>query len=195
MKAADLARARKDYDEALALRNGLGEQDTVSSTRLAMAELAIEEGHPDAAEGLATEARDWFQKARKNDDQVNATAVLAAAHLADGKNEEAFKELAKIAPIAARTQNLSVQLAYAISQARVKAASHDTGTARKILNEALAKATKSGYLAYQFESRLAIEELELKSGKSPASHARLEKLQKEAKEKGFDLISRKAAAL
>ena len=195
LKAANFPQAHKDYDEALALRNGLGEQDTVSSTRLAMAELAIEEGHTDTAEKLASEARDWSQKAHKNDDEVTATAVLATAHLAEGKNEEALKELAKTAPIAARSQNLTVQLAFAISQAGAKAASHDIGTARQILKEALAKATKSGYLAYQFESRLALEEIEVKSGKSPASHARLERLQKDAQEKGFHLISSKAAAL
>jgi hypothetical protein len=37
--------------------------------------------------------------------------------------------------------------------------------------------------------------MEMKSGKSTTSRARLEQLQKEATEKGFDLIARKAAAL
>jgi hypothetical protein len=57
------------------------------------------------------------------------------------------------------------------------------------------RATKSGYVGYQLESRLALEEIELESGKSAASRARLQQLQKDAKEKGFDLIARKAAAL
>ena len=195
LEAANFQQARKNYDEALALRTGLGEQDTVSSTRLALAELAIEEGHPDEAEGPAAQARDWFQKARKNDDLVAATAVLATAQLAHGKIEEASKDLGKVAPIAARTQNLGVQLAFSISEARAKAASRDIGAARETLKRALAKATKSGYLAYQFEARLALEEIEIKSGKTPASQAPLEQLQEEAKVKGFDLISRKAAAL
>jgi hypothetical protein len=59
----------------------------------------------------------------------------------------------------------------------------------------LAKATRSGYVGDQLECRLALEEIELKSGKSASSHTRLEQLQKESKEKGFDLIARKAAAL
>jgi hypothetical protein len=59
----------------------------------------------------------------------------------------------------------------------------------------LAKATRSSYLGDQLECRLVLEEIELKSGKSAASRARLEQLQKEAKEKGFILIGRKAAAL
>jgi hypothetical protein len=54
---------------------------------------------------------------------------------------------------------------------------------------------RSGYVGYQLECRLALEEIELTSGKSAASRARLERLQKDAKEKGFDLIARKAATL
>lgn len=194
LKAANFSQSHKDYDEALALRNELGEKDTAASTRLAMAELAIEEGHPDAAEGPAREARDWFEKAHKNDDQVAATALLATALLADGKRDDAYKELNKTAPIAAKSQNLSVQLAFAITKARARTASHDVGAARTILREALAKATKSNYVGYQFECRLALEEIELKSGKPAASRGRLEQLQKEAKNKGFDLIVGKSAA-
>src|SRR5262249_48656335 len=149
------------------------------------------EGHPDTALGPTKEVRDWFEKARKNDDQVTATAVLIAAQLAEGKSTEAFKELGKAAAMAARSQNMRVQLDFAIAQARVRAAGHDFGSATAILNKALAKATKSGYLAYEFEIRLALEEVTLKSGRSRPSHGGLERLQQEAKAKGFNLISHK----
>jgi len=195
LKAADFTQTHKDYEEALALRNELGEKDTIAATRVAIAELAIEEGHPDAAEGPAREARDEFQKAHKSDDQITAAAILVGAFLADGKKEEAFKEAGKTAPLAAKSQNLSVQLAFAAARARSEAASQEMGTAKTILKGALAKATRSGYVGYQLESRLALEEIELKSGKSAASRARLEQLQKDAKAKGFDLIAGKAAAL
>jgi serine/threonine protein kinase/tetratricopeptide (TPR) repeat protein len=195
LKAADLTRAHEEYDEALTLRNELGEKDTLAATHVAIAELAIEEGHPGAAERPAREARDEFQKAHKSDDQITAAVVLVGALLAGGKNEDALKEVGRAAPIAARSQNLSVQLAFAVAKARADAASQQIGAAKTVLKEALAKATKSGYVGYQLESRLVLEEIELKSGKSTASRARLEQLQKEAKEKGFDLIARKAAAL
>jgi len=195
LKAADFTAARKNYEEALALRNELGEKDTIPGTRVAIAELAIEEGHPGAAERPALEARDEFQKAHKTDDQITATVALVGALLAGGKNDEAFKEAGKTAPIAAKSQNLSVQLAFAVARARAEAASQEIAAAKTVLREALVKATRSGYVGYQLESRLALEEIELKSGKSAASRARLEQLQKDAKEKGFDLISRKAAAL
>jgi len=195
LKAADFARAHKDYDEALALRKELGEKDTIASTQVAIGELAIEEGHPDAAESSLREVRDELQAAHKNDDLVTTTAVLASALLAQGKADAASKELAKITPIAAKSQNLSVQLEFELARARVKAASRESAAASTILKEALAKATRSGYLGFQFESRLALAEVEAKSGKSPAVITRLAQLQKDAKDKGFDLISRKAAAL
>jgi serine/threonine protein kinase/tetratricopeptide (TPR) repeat protein len=195
LKAADFKQAHKDYEEALSLRTELGEKDTIGATRVAIAELAVEEGHPDAAEGPAREARDEFQKRHKGDGQTLAAAALARALLASGKNGDALKEVRNAVPIAAKSQNLSVQLAFAAIRARTESASQQTGPAKTILREALTKATRSGYVGDQLESRLALEEIELKSGKSAASRARLDQLQKDAKEKGFDLIARKAATL
>ena len=195
LKAADFKQAHKDYEEALSLRTELGEKDTIGATRVAIAELAVEEGHPDAAEGPAREARDEFQKRHKGDLQILATAALVRALLATGKNGDALKEVRNAVPIAAKSQNLSVQLAFAAIRARTESASQQTGPAKTILREALTKATRSGYVGDQLESRLALEEIELKSGKSAASRTRLDQLQKDAKEKGFDLIARKAATL
>jgi eukaryotic-like serine/threonine-protein kinase len=195
LKAADFAQAHKDYEEALALRDELGEKDNVAGTQVAIAELDIEEGHPGAAEGPARKARDEFQRAHKSDDQIAATATLVDALLADGKDDEASKELGKVAAMSAKSQNLSVQLTFAATRARAKAAAREYGAAETIVREALAKATKSGYLGYEFECRLALEELAVKFGRSPASRAGLEQLQKESKAKGFDLIAHKASAI
>ncbi len=195
LKAADFPGTHKDYEESLALRNELGEKDNFAATRVAIAELAIEEGHPGTAERPALEARDEFQKARRSDDQIAAAVALVGALLAGGKNDDAMKEVGKTAPIAAKSQNLSVQLAFAVVKARAEASLQKIDEAKRILKEALTKATKSGYVGYQFESRLLFEEIEMKSGKSAAFRARVEQLQKEAREKGFELVSRKAGAL
>ena len=195
LKAADFAQAHKDYDEALALRKELGEKDTIASTQVAIAELAVEEGHPDIAQPALQAIHDELQAAHKNDDLVAATALLAMALLKQNKGDAAGKELAKVTSIAAKSQNLSVQLAFALAKGRAKAASRDNAAATTLLKEALAKATKHGYLGAEFESRLALEEIEAGSGKSTAARRQLDQLQKEAKDKGFDLISRKAAAL
>jgi eukaryotic-like serine/threonine-protein kinase len=195
LKAADFVQARKDYEESQTLRSDLGEKDNIATTRVAIAELAIEEGHPDAAESPAHEAYGEFQQAHKSANQMASAAVLARALLAEGKSAEALQELGKAAAVAAKSQNLAAQLEFSLAKARAMAASSKIGIAKTILTEASARAAKSGYAGYQLESRLALEEVELKSGKSPASRARLEQLQKDAKEKGFNLIARKAAAL
>ena len=57
-----------------------------------------------------------------------------------------------------------------------------------------AEATKAGLVRLQFEARLALGEIELKSGASAAGRARLSALAAEATAKGFGLIARKAAA-
>jgi eukaryotic-like serine/threonine-protein kinase len=194
LEAANFSQAHKDYDEALSLRNELGEKDTAAVTKTGIAELSTEENHADAAEQTAREAFDELQAAHKNDDQVAAAAALATALAAEGKSADAMNEIDKVSSIAAKSQNLSVQLTFAIAKADAESASHQAAASKTLLKQALLKATKSGYLGYQFECRLALEAFNLKSGKSPESQARLEQLQKEAKEKGFNLIAREAAA-
>jgi hypothetical protein len=54
-------------------------------------------------------------------------------------------------------------------------------------------ATKHGFVPEQLEARLALGEIEMKSGASDAGRARLAALEKDAQAKGFLLIARKAA--
>lgn len=194
LKGADFTAAHKDYDDALSVRQELGEKDNVAATQVAIAGLTLEEGHPDAAEKLAWEGRDEFQRVQKRDDQVTATAALMNALVAENKQEEAFRELAKTSPLAAKSQNLSVQLAFAVAKARAEAAS-GKASAATTLNLMLTKAAKAGYVGDELEMRLALEQIMLKLHKSPATHARAEQIEKDAKSKGFNLIARKAAAL
>lgn len=193
VRAADFAAAHKDFDEALSIRNELAVKTDIATTQLAIAELTSEEGHPDAAEKLARDARDEFQKAQKKDDQVTAAAALIRILLEQGKKQDAAQEAAKAAPLAARSQNLSVQLAFAIARARSDAAS-GKASAAAALRPLLTRATKAGYSGDELEIRLALEEM-AKSDKSPARHSRLDQLQRDAKAKGFELIARKASAL
>ena len=195
IKGADFAQARKDYEEASTFRTQLGEKDGIAATRAALSALAIEEGHAADAEVAARGARDEFAAAHKSGDEISAATVLLRALVAENKTEEAGRELARVAPAAARSQNLPLQLEFALAKAQVEAASAKSGQAQTTVKDVLSKATKAGFAGYQLEARLAAETIEAKSGKSPASRVRLEQLQKDAKEKGFDLIARKAAAL
>jgi eukaryotic-like serine/threonine-protein kinase len=200
LQAADLVQARKNYEEALSLRHDLGEKDNSETTQVALAALDLEENHADSAEKLARDASDEFQKENKSDDQLGGSTVLIRALVAEGKRDQAAKEVLKTAPLDAHSENLNAHLDFAIAKAFASSSSEKT-PAIATLNQAQAKANKAGYIGKELEIRLAREEILStdktagRSGTSPISHAGLERLQKEAKEKGFDLISRKAATL
>ncbi|MGB2889148.1 MAG: hypothetical protein WBC04_15745 [Candidatus Acidiferrales bacterium] len=67
--------------------------------------------------------------------------------------------------------------------------------AARILENATVQAAKHGFIEPQFEMQLHLGEIEMKSGQTVASRARLEALEKDATAKGFLLIARKAAAV
>ena len=58
-----------------------------------------------------------------------------------------------------------------------------------------ADASRRGYAWCDFESRLHLGELELRSGKTSTGRARLQQLETDARNKGFLLIASKAAAV
>ena len=60
------------------------------------------------------------------------------------------------------------------------------------LEAVLTEAKKYGYLIYEYQARLALGEVEMKSGKATAGRARLAALDKDATRTGFLLIARKA---
>ena len=59
----------------------------------------------------------------------------------------------------------------------------------------LTEARKYGYLIYEYKARLALGEVEVKSGKMTAGRARLTALEKDASRTGFLLIARKATGV
>ena len=64
----------------------------------------------------------------------------------------------------------------------------------KQLQATVDEATTSGYLRLAFEARLPLAEIEIRSGARDGGRAHLASLKKEAAEKGFGLIARKARA-
>ena len=68
--AADFSGAKKNYDEALALRTEIGEAQTVRTTRLALARLQLEQGQTDEAVSTARSVRDDMREAKSTEDQV-----------------------------------------------------------------------------------------------------------------------------
>ncbi len=189
----DLAGARAQFQEAFNISKEIGEKEATAAAEVALGELEVEEGHPGNAEDPCRQAIAEFQSEKDTQDEIVARAVLARALLEQGKAAEAQKEVDAAQVLAARSQNLSSRLKIAVVAARTRAALRDSAGAETILKGALEDATKSGFVTYQFDARLAMGEIETKSGRTAAGRARLAALGKDATARGFTRIAQKAA--
>ena len=188
-----LADAGREYKEALSFRTEIGEKGSIAESQLSLANLALEEGRPTDAEGRLREAQQEFLKEKQVDDELLANTFLARAFLAQRKYVEAEKEIRDGNVLASHSQNSANRLQFRIAATELETARGLTEPARQALMSILAEATRTGFLEYQFEARLALGEVEIRSGRVAAGQTRLTTLQKDAQAKGFLLIARKAA--
>jgi tetratricopeptide (TPR) repeat protein len=190
----DLPGARKLQEEALAIRTELGEKSTANENRFGLAQINLEEGKAADALTAAHQVADGFHADHRQDKEATAYDLAARCELALGKTSEAAVEMQKAEELSAKTDDKIIATALAITRSRILTATGDYPAARKKLDAALAAATKSGLMQEQLEARLALGELELKSGKVPAGRARLAALERDAAANSFLLIARKAHA-
>ena len=190
----NLPEARKKKTEALQLQVAVGNKVEAADARLGLAESSIEEGRPaDAVEPLR-QAIAELKELKSDDEEATGYPILARAYLVQGKLEDAQKAMASGADMTAKSRNRMVQLGAGIVEAQVRAANGAPVPALSSLERIIAETRKSGFYGYQLEARLALAEIESKSGKSAAS-ARLRSLEREARQRGFLLIAKKAAAV
>lgn len=186
----DLKTAEAKYREALEIRVKLGEMGTAAETRLGLAEVLLERGQPVAAETLARAAEQEFRKEQETDQSATASATIARCLLNEGKTAEALVTAESIP----RVSDRYVQLGIDVTSARAVASTGRTADAIQKLNIAVATAAKYDYQPHVFEARLALAEIDAKTGgsKAPREFADLEK---QAKFRGFGLIAGKAESV
>ncbi len=192
---ADFERAQNDYQQALTIRNQIGEKPNSEMTQVAMAALAIEEGHSDQASAELLPIRDDLRQENRTSDDLTATSLMIKSFLAEGRIEDAQRELQVANSTIRKNENAALRIDLAIDRALVLLASGSPALAIPILNQVLSESERSGFLQYQFEARLALGEAALKAGRSAQGRTDLRKLQAEAMDKGFIVVARKAAAL
>lgn len=96
--------------------------------------------------------------------------------------------------LANKSENALGRLQFSLASARVLLTSNHPESSRPQMEEALNDAQQHGFAGVEFEARLALAELEKKSGHGAAARAQLASLAGDARAKGFTLIARKAAA-
>ena len=201
MAEAKLREAHQQYQSALDLVQKAGENGLVEESRAELAELAIEEGHPDQAESLIRPAIAEFEQEKSDPASAGGYTVLSRALQALGKLEEA-RTAAQHATLLSRTSSdPALRFPAAIQLARVEVASAEkSGTraslqaAQTELNATIASTKRLGYYELECEARLAFGELQM--DRNPAQgHSQLTTLVSEARHHGLELIARKAEQL
>jgi tetratricopeptide (TPR) repeat protein len=195
LASGDFVAARKAHEEALALRRELGEDGAVGESRLALANVDLEEGRASEAEASARELLRQFEADKSAEDAALARELIARACLAQKNLAEAKAEVGPAAAYAKTNEDRGIQLAVGLTAARVQAAGGDRAGGRKALESVAGDAARSGRQDLAFKARLALGELDLAEGREASGRARLQLLQKECSSKGFALIAARASAL
>jgi hypothetical protein len=173
---ADLGRGqsrmpRKSYAEALAIRKQTGEKQTAAETELALARLAIEEGHSLDAKTVMGKCKEQFHQDQQADDELAASIVLIDALLAESKLPEAESEAGRAKSLADKSANTLLRLQFELMPGRVQDLSGHFPAASAQLQKTLQSAHSHQLLKLEFETRLAMAELRNRTGPSIATRA------------------------
>ena len=200
----DLKGARKQFDDALAIRQKMGEVDLIFEAQVALADLDLEEGNPEQAEPLLRTAIAQFEKEKEDPGASSAYVVLSHALLMQGKTDEANQAVRRASELSLGNSDPALKLPLAIQSARVEMASvgltthgaransaASVASVRQQLRSAVASASKSGYYRLECETRLALGELELKANPIPGRD-QLAALAAETRSRGLALLAQKS---
>ncbi|MGP0017351.1 MAG: protein kinase domain-containing protein [Candidatus Sulfotelmatobacter sp.] len=191
----DLQQASEKCEQALALRRELKRALGLSGSLIQAAEIALEEGKAADSEKLAGDALHQLDATSPPARGAEANSILALALLAENKQSEARGAAEQALTFAAKAADRDPKYEAALAATRVDLAEGKYAEARKQLAPVLAQPSKAVSVPYLLEARLALGEIELKSGKTATARAQLASLEKQAREKNFLLIARKATAL
>ena len=189
----DLDGARRRQEQALAVLEQHGEKPAASTTRAGLARIAFEQRRVAEAEALARTSIAELQAQKRSGDEALAHALLAEIALVHRKLDDAGSAIQRATSLIANRQSRRTRLDVDIVAARVLAASGKLEPAEHRLHAAIKEAQQLHLLDREFESRLTLGEVELRSGRAASGRARLAALRKDAAAKGFGLLARKAA--
>ena len=189
-----LPEARTTLEQANSLHKELKDEINTARNQILLADIALEQGQVTEAETLVGGVKDVFAKEKMNDASSASEAILARALLAQGKIKEAQVSAGRALDFSKNATDRTVSFDASFSVASVDAASGRKIEALRALETVRSEASRLGYAGYDFEARLRLGEIELRSGEVNAGRARLEQLSKDAQTKGFLLVERKAKA-
>jgi serine/threonine-protein kinase len=164
---------------------------------MVQASVAMEEGRPADAIAAAKRAIAFAHTDVRKDDEAAAEAGLAVAFLASGNLAEARRAIVRMEPRLKITEDRLLHLSGGFAAARVLAASKvpaDVRQARQRLEALIGDAEALGAVALAFDGRLLLGEIEISAGDSAGGKPRLAALEKDAADKGFVSVAKRARA-
>jgi serine/threonine protein kinase/tetratricopeptide (TPR) repeat protein len=194
MQQDNLEQARKLFEEALSTQQQLGEMESSAETRLALAELDCDSGRPSEAEPLARSALRVFQAQNEPNDELFAAAVLSRSLLLEGKLNEATAGLEAPLKLAKKSSDVTTRLSLNLADANVLAATNHLAAAEREAQRVLAEAPKDLF-RLRLQASLTLAEIQMKGEEAARGRQRLQVVSRAAKQKGFELIARQAAAM
>lgn len=194
MEQDKLAAARGQYEMALRLRSDIGEKETILQTKVALAQLAIEEGRAEDAEPEARQCQDQLHQEQLLDDELGAGLVLVSALLDQSKDADAKREFLALRPLEEKTQDRKLQLRFALEQAQALAAEHDLHASLTLLDTVSRQADASGFAGLAWEAQTALASVDGRAGNRAGALRRLKILEANERSAGLQLQARKTGA-
>jgi DNA-binding winged helix-turn-helix (wHTH) protein/tetratricopeptide (TPR) repeat protein/TolB-like protein len=195
-----LDHARKNYEEAFEVLKKANSPN--AGLQVSLAELAIAEGHPAAAEQSVRQAVAEFEKEQSAGDEIGGYTSLSRALLEEGKLAEARDAIAHAFNLADLHEFPALSLPLQLLHARVAAADakpgpqgrNDLSPAYEEMRNVIHKSQQIGLYNINCEARVAL--LKLQWAANPAAaRGQLASLAVEARGRGLELLARQADAV
>ncbi len=192
----DLQSAYQSYQQSLRMRSELGEKGGMAqkSKLQSLANLALENREAAQAESLARDAAKEFETENDSDQRTAAEDVLAQSLIAQGKYDQAAREIVLAQKLGAR--DLPTTLSLSITRAKLLGKTAKTAEAERELQKVQSGAAGKGLLLLEWQARLALADVQTLSGHLPSarSNLRTRKNGKRSRESGVHLFSAEKAA-
>jgi tetratricopeptide (TPR) repeat protein/TolB-like protein len=190
----DITGARQRYEEALKASQETHQDDYTAQVQTALAVVAREEKRFADGESLARGAIVVFEKDNAPDNEAWAQSVLSGNLLAEGKVAEAQNVATKAVALSQKNPSQVPRFEAILADARAKTSAGKTSEANKELEAMLAACRKSGYRSFEYQARLALSEVELRTH-SASARPHLIALESDAKAHNLLLVANHAHAL
>jgi serine/threonine-protein kinase len=164
---------------------------------MAQAEIALEDGRWIEARRAAQQAATLRREDGRPDDEAAARSLIALTWLGEGRVRDAREAITQVEQRLKTSEDRLLRLSSGVVAARVQAASGraaEIAHARQRLQELVREAMELGAVAIALNARLALGGIEMRAGDKVAGRATLASLEREAADKGFVGVARRAAA-